>query len=81
MLSNNNIYLFRNEKITKESCIEIYNILIKRYPKVNLKIIAISKYDEKFKDNWNHKNILNYFIDKDNEQNELLNIFTNIGLI
>jgi hypothetical protein len=81
MLSNNNIYLFRNEKITKESCIEIYNILIERYPKVNLKIIAISKYDDKFKENWNHKNILNYFIDKDNEQNELLSIFTNIGLI
>ena len=80
-MSNNNIYLFRNEKITKESCIEIYNILIERYPKVNLKIIAMSKYDEKFKEKWNHENILNYFIDKHNEHNELLNIFKNIGLI
>ena len=49
--------------------------------KVNLKIIAMSKYDEKFKEKWNHENILNYFINKDNEHNELLNIFKNIGLI
>ena len=33
MLSNKNIYLFRNDKISKELCIEIYNILIERYPK------------------------------------------------
>lgn len=81
MLSNKNIYLFRNEKISKESCIEIYNILINRYPQVKLKIIAVSKYDEKFKLNWNHKNILNYFINKDNEYEELNNIFKNLGLI
>ena len=78
MLSNKNIYLFRYDKISKESCIEIYNILIERYPTVNIKIITISKYDEKFKENWMHKNILNYFI---NEDNELDNIFKNIGLI
>ena len=81
MLSNKNIYLFRNDKISKESCIEIYNILIERYPTVNIKIIAISKYDEKFKENWEHKNILNYFINEFNEFNELDNIFKNIGLI
>ena len=81
MLSNDNVYLFRNEKISKESCIEIYNILIERYPKVNLKIIAISKYDEKFKENWNNENILNYFIDENNEYEDINNIFKNIGLI
>jgi len=78
ILSNKNIYLFRNDKIRKDSCIEIYNILIERYPSVNLKIIEISKYDQKFKEKWNHPNILNYFI---NEYNELGNIFKNIGLI
>jgi hypothetical protein len=81
MTSNKNIYLFRNEKISKESCIEIYNILIERYPNINLKIIVISKYDEKIKENWNHKNILNYFINKDNEDEEINNIFISIGLL
>ena len=69
------------KKISKESCIEIYNILIERYPNVNLKIIVISKYDEKIKENWNHKNILNYFINKDNEYDEINNIFKSIGLL
>ena len=81
MMSNDNVYLFRNEKISKESCIQIYNILINRYPNINLKIIAISKYDEKFKENWDNKNILNYFIDENNEYEDLNNIFKNIGLI
>ena len=81
MTSNKNIYLFRNEKISKESYIEIYNILIERYPNINLKIIVISKYDEKIKENWNHTNILNYFINKDNEDEEINNIFRSIGLL
>jgi len=80
--SGKKIYFIRHD-IDKENSLLLYNLISKKFPKLNFILIAIEK-DSKNASPWNLKNIKNYFINDHDAMynpNSWRNIFQDSGLI